>query len=219
MDKNQLQKITETYAWNRQDIFVAEILNRKQNGVYVELGSNHPFEGSNTYLLEKDFGWTGLSLDNEPQITSKFNEVRKNKAILADATTFDYLSYFKEKNFPKQIDYLSIDIDGNYRFDNVREKNNSLLGLISLPLTTYRFTVIHFEHDIGGNYKNGDTREAQREILTSLGYSLIVNNIEEDWWVDPNLIPWRIARSFVHFDQGKYTIIKKDRSIFEEQNV
>lgn len=197
-------KITETYAWNRQDIFVAEILNRKQNGYYVEIGSNEPTLGNNTYLLEKDFNWSGLSLDNEPIVTARFNDMRKNKAIVADATTFDYLTYFKENNFPKQIDYLSVDVDGNYRFDGVREPNNSLLSLISLPLTTYRFSVIHYEHDTGGNYKNKETRDAQREILTSLGYALLVSNIEEDWWVDPKVLPWPIARKFAHFDQGKY---------------
>ena len=118
------------------------------------------------------------------------------------------LKYFEENNFPKQIDYLSIDVDGNYRFDGTREKNNSLLSLITLPLTTYRFSIIHYEHDTGGNYKNADTRDAQREILTSLGYSLLVSNVEEDWWVDPKIIPWPIARNFVHFDQGKYEIRK-----------
>jgi len=205
MEKN---KITETYAWNKQDIFVAEILNRKENGYYVEIGSNEPNIGNNTYLLEKNYNWNGLSLDNEPIVTARFNDIRKNKAILADATTFNYLKYFEENNFPKQIDYLSIDVDGNYRFDGKREPNNSLLSLITLPLTTYRFTIIHYEHDIGGNYKNIETRDAQREILTSLGYSLLISNIEEDWWVDSEILPWPIARTFAHFDQGKYEIRK-----------
>jgi len=203
MDKNQVQKITETYAWNRQDIFVAEILKRKTNGVYVEIGSNEPTQVNNTYLLEKNYNWTGLSIDNEPEVTERFNSLRKNKAVLADATTFDYLKYFEENNFPKQIDYLSVDVDGNFKFDGTRERNNSLLSLITLPLTRYRFSVIHYEHDSGNNYLNIPTKDAQRELLTSLGYSLLINNVEEDWWVDPNIIPWPIARLFGHFDQGK----------------
>ena len=77
-----------------------------------------------------------------------------------------------------------------------------------MPLTTYRFSIIHYEHD-SGNYLNTPTRDAQREILTSLGYSLLISNIEEDWWVDPSIIPWPIARLFVHFDQGKYEIINE----------
>ena len=33
-------------------------------------------------------------------------------------------------------------------------------------------------------------REAQREILSSLGYKLVVRDWHEDWWVDPNTIPY-----------------------------
>lgn len=208
MDKNQLGKITETYAWNKQDIFVAEILKRKTNGFYVEIGSNEPTLGNNTYLLEKNYNWNGLSIDNEPNVTERFNNLRKNKAVLADATTFDYLKYFQENNFPERIDYLSVDVDGNFRFDGQRERNNSLLSLITLPLTKYRFSVIHYEHD-SGNYLNIPTRDAQRELLTSLGYSLLISNIEEDWWVDSSIIPWPVARLFAHFDQGKYEVISE----------
>jgi hypothetical protein len=157
-------------------------------------------------LLEKNYNWTGLSLDIEPDMVDKFNQIRKNKAIVADATTFNYLKYFEEHNFPKQIDYLSIDVDGNFRFDGTRERNNSLLSLITIPLTKYRFSVIHYEHD-SVNYLNIPTRDAQRELLTSLGYSLLISNIEEDWWVDPKIIPWPVARLFVWFDQGKYEVI------------
>jgi hypothetical protein len=32
-------------------------------------------------------------------------------------------------------------------------------------------------------------RDAQREILTSLGYKLVQRHTFEDWWVDPNIIP------------------------------
>jgi hypothetical protein len=201
-----LEKINETYAWNKQDIFVAEILKRKRNGTYVEIGSNDPKIGNNTYLLEKNYEWKGLSIDIEPGMVNKFNEIRKNKAILADAVTFNYSKYFEENNFPKQIDYLSVDVDGNFKYTGERERNNTLLSLITLPLTNYRFSVIHYEHE-SGNYLNIATRDAQREILTSLEYYMLVSNIEEDWWVDPQIIPWTEARLFCHFDQGKYQVI------------
>ena len=201
-----LEKINETYAWNKQDIFVAEILKRKRNGTYVEIGSNDPKIGNNTYLLEKNYEWKGLSIDIEPGMVNKFNEIRKNKAILADAVTFNYSKYFEENNFPKQIDYLSVYVDGNFKYTGERERNNTLLSLITLPLTNYRFSVIHYEHE-SGNYLNIATRDAQREILTSLEYYMLVSNIEEDWWVDPQIIPWTEARLFCHFDQGKYQVI------------
>ena len=73
--------------------------------------------------------------------------------------------------------------------------------------TDYRFSVITFEHDANMYWRNIDIRNVKREILDSLGYALVVRTIYEDWWVDPQIIPWTEARLFCHFDQGKYQVI------------
>jgi len=43
-----------------QDIFALYSLNWKRNGYFVEFGATNGFDLSNTYLLEKDFGWYGI---------------------------------------------------------------------------------------------------------------------------------------------------------------
>lgn len=154
----------------------------KKNGFYVELGSADPYTESNTFLLESEFGWTGLALEIDKQVAENYNlSDRKNKCVNADALSFDYLSYFKENNFPKTIDFLQIDIDGH-------DDGNCLLALISLPMLQYRFSTIIIEHDLSQNYKRYPMRDAQREILSSLGYKLIGQTLSEDWWVDPKSV-------------------------------
>lgn len=172
--------------------FITKLLDKKTNGCYVELGSGHPVGGNNTFFLEKEYGWSGLSIDSNAELCEKFNNVRKNNSICADALTFDYRSYFEKNDFPKQIDYLQIDIDEGYDFAgrSVGNPASSLLGLISLPLNIYRFSIITFEHDALINYRYGSVRDAQREILDSLGYSLVQKHEWEDWWVDPKIIPY-----------------------------
>lgn len=44
----------------RQDLFVLSQLNFKENGYFVEFGATNGIELSNTYLLEKEFGWRGI---------------------------------------------------------------------------------------------------------------------------------------------------------------
>lgn len=172
--------------------FPLKVLNNKKNGVYVELGSSHPINGNNTYTLETQYGWTGLSIDIEEKMCDEFNNIRKNKSVCADALTFNYLKHFEENNFPKQIDYLQVDVDEGYTLSGRARGNpaSSLLALISLPLNQYRFSIIMFEHDELIDYKFNSIKNAQREILYSLGYSLVQQYPSEDWWIDPTVIPY-----------------------------
>ena len=184
-----------------QEKFVIEIFNGKKNGVYVELGAFDSKLGSNTFYLESDYDWSGVSFEISEDRKLEFQTNRKNPCF-GDALEFNYISYFENNNFPKQIDYLQVDIDGGYQHDGRPFGNHylSLLGLISLPLTQYRFSIITFEHDANMYFRNSAMRDAQREILDSLGYALVVREKHEDWWVDPNVIPMNDFRKHLRWE-------------------
>ena len=44
----------------RQDLFVLGVTNFKQNGFFCEFGATNGVDLSNTYLLEKEFNWSGI---------------------------------------------------------------------------------------------------------------------------------------------------------------
>lgn len=44
----------------KQDLFVLSQMNFKRGGYFVEFGASGGTDGSNTYLLEKEFNWTGI---------------------------------------------------------------------------------------------------------------------------------------------------------------
>ena len=44
-----------TYSQAGQDLFVSSILKQKNDGYFLEIGSNHPIQHNNTYLLEKKY--------------------------------------------------------------------------------------------------------------------------------------------------------------------
>ena len=184
-----------------EENFIIELLKEKRNGHYVELGAAHYSNGNNTYLLEKDYDWTGVSFEIVDSMRKEFNLNRKNPCM-GDALSFNYVKYFEENNFPKQIDFLQVDIDGGY--DNfgrpVGSPHWTLQGLLAVPLNTYRFTVITFEHDANMYWRNSSIRDAQREILDSFGYSLVRRSVYEDWWVDPSVISHGNYKDFLHWD-------------------
>ena len=184
-----------------QEKFVIEIFNGKKNGVYVELGAFDSKLGSNTFHLESDYDWSGVSFEVSEDRKLEFQTNRKNPCF-GDALEFNYISYFENNNFPKQIDYLQVDIDAGYQHDGRPFGNHylSLLGLISLPLTQYRFSIITFEHDANMYFRNSAMRDAQREILDSLGYALVVREKHEDWWVDPAVFPINDFRKHLRWE-------------------
>ena len=167
--------------YSRQENFTLDLLREKTNGYYVELGAFHSKECSNTYYLENNYNWSGVSFEVMEDRLREFKANRKNPCY-GDALTFDYRKYFEENNFPKQIDFLQVDID-----NGGNEYNSTYAGLralIALPLNVYRFNIITFEHDTNMYFKNSTIRDIQREILDSLGYILVVRDVHEDWWVD-----------------------------------
>ena len=178
-----LKNYDDLMSMEGQDRWVLTVLDGKQNGTYVEIGGGHPKIGNNTYVLEKHFQWTGVAVERDSRMVDLYNSERINPCMLFDAMAFDYLSYFKNNHFPKQIDYLQIDIDADPKAAN-------LLGLIALPLTEYRFSTITIEHGCVTDYRMSPLRDAQRLILSSLGYRLIVQGVNEDWWIDESIVPY-----------------------------
>lgn len=176
------EKIERNYSQALQDMFVLSILNGKRNGTYVEIGGYDGIDLSNTYLLEKDFGWTGVSFEIDQEKVDKYNTQRKNKCLCEDAITADYKKIFKDYKLPKRIDYLQLDID---------PAEQTLSALKALPLDEYRFSVITYETDV---YRSDvQIAKESREILESNGYELLVKNVShienpfEDWYIDSNI--------------------------------
>lgn len=55
-----LSHLEASRAQSRQDLFVLAELDFKRGGYFVEFGATNGVDLSNTYLLEKVFGWTGI---------------------------------------------------------------------------------------------------------------------------------------------------------------
>tara|TARA_Y100000389_G_C17408696_1_gene489592 strand:+ start:59 stop:1288 length:1230 start_codon:yes stop_codon:yes gene_type:complete len=177
-----LDVITENYSKHMQDLFVLALLNGKEEGSYLEIGSGDPFVHNNTALLETEFGWKGISIDNSEALCYNFKENRNNTIICTDATQMDYTNLFNLHCVEPVIDYLQIDCD-----------EASMEILEKIPFETHKFGVITFEHD---TYRLGtDIRDKARTLLKKHGYQLVVNDVAfspqhsyEDWYVHPDVI-------------------------------
>ena len=174
-----------------QESFVLTTLDFKRNGFYLELGSAWPIRNSNTYLLETQYEWSGLSIENDPERVELFNSSsRKNKCVQADGVTFDYAAYFAANGFPPQLDYLQMDL---------HPASVTLDALINLPLDRYRFSTITYEHNGYRDPPHQEIKRRSQEILLSQGYLLVAEDLTlkfqgmdrayEVWYVDPSSVP------------------------------
>ncbi|MBL6911132.1 MAG: hypothetical protein ISR34_12010 [Pirellulales bacterium] len=178
-----IEEIKNNYSKHFQDMFVLSAFRGKRNGSYLEIGSGDPHVHNNTALLEEQFGWKGISIDNSEALCYEFKQARRNTVICADATDIDYTDLFQKHCVDNKIDYLQIDCD---------ELSISVLELI--PLKTFKFGVITFEHD---SYRLGtDKKFAAKKILEAAGYICAVPNVGfhidgypyEDWYYHPDVV-------------------------------
>lgn len=193
------KKFPHSNSAHNQESFVLNILQEKRNGYYVEIGSGDYKIGNNTFLLEQDYQWKGIGLDTNQTLIEQYNAKRINPVVCADGSKFNFDKYFEENNFPKQIDFLQIDVD-HY------PENIALLTLLNIPLSRYRFSIICFEHDDLMSWKFETIKNLSRDILTMYGYQLVVREAGEDFWVDPLAISSDIWQPLQgqHYRSSKY---------------
>jgi hypothetical protein len=179
-----------------QDLFVVNQLNGKRNGVFLDIGAGHPtfnnyqgwqqgdtwidgwYEGNNTFLLERDYGWTGVCVD----LDSRWNEAwktRRAKFLNQNALEIDYDKLLSEIAVDGVVDYLSLDLE---------PASVTYECLLRIPFDKYRFSAVTYEHD---SYRFGHHfRNESRELFLKHGYRLVEKDVKcpsggeyEDWYV------------------------------------
>lgn len=205
IDNNEMSMTT--FSQTGQDLFVVAMLEGKSKGTYLELGCNQPKWSNNTFVLEKFFLFSGVSIDIDYDEHSQFNshlDITERSWPLCrpsttyykqDALTFDYSSLHN------YYDYLQVDI----------EPPTANLTALQTVCSKKQFAVITFEHD-SWNKKSAQSniKEQSRNFLTSLGYTLIVNDIGvgsqgklvsyEDWWAHPDYVSPEVIHAYQQID-------------------
>ena len=207
----------ETYAQASQDKFIINILNGKHEGTFLEIGSNDPIYHNNTYLLEKDYGWRGTMVEYENTFEELYKKQRsKSNYIIGDARKIDYKAQLESLGYPKDLDYLQIDLDVNNK-----STLETLYNLDNNIFDTYRFATVTFEHDIytGDHYH---TQIISRGIFEKRGYMRIFSNVQvfwqdkfspfEDWYVHPELVNQKLIKA-IQADKENVEGIEHDKCI------
>ncbi len=197
------KEIERNYSQVYQDMFILSMLNGKKNGKFLEIGGAEPFKGNNTALLEKSFGWTGVSIEYDEKFIENYRNNRSAKLLNTDALAIDYEDLFKENYEGNIIDYLQLDIE---------PARHTYECMMKIPFDKYKFAVITYEHDYYVDVTRS-YREKSREFLKNKGYEMIVNDISpdgisnfEDWWVHPDLVDKNIIAKMKSVIEGTHHV-------------
>ena len=173
-----------------------------KNGFFVEFGATDGVSGSNTFLLEKEFGFKGILAEPNPK--QRKNIEKKRNAIIVDEcvwiksgenlkltddgdlSTLNFFDISKNKKSSFNVKTISLT-------DMLKQHNApSLIDYLSIDtegseydilsshdFSKYKFSVITIEH----NYTN--QREKINKLLTKNGYLRKYEELsmQDDWYV------------------------------------
>lgn len=188
---------------NGQDIFALLSNNFLRDKVFVEIGAYDGIKFSNSYLLEKKFGWTGMLVECIPR---NFNEIKLSrdcKSILAAATNKNVerikvveqpapnLSGLMNKIHKNSWNSLTHQVPG-YSLDSILKMACPMgeIGFLSVDiegaeyalfenavLSEYNISAICVEHNFRPD------AEKLRNLITAQGYRVIFEEFSgNDYW-------------------------------------
>jgi FkbM family methyltransferase len=92
-----------------QDLWAVAATRRKRGGYFVEIGAFDGIRHSNTYLLEKEFGWRGILVEPNPACQEDLRRHRSavisSKAIYSKRTTLDFACIDKEPELSTVVEH------------------------------------------------------------------------------------------------------------------
>lgn len=197
-----------SYSQLGQDVFVLEYLQNIKNGYFVEVGALEGTILSNTFLLEKNYGWKGICIEPSPVEYSQLVQNRKCACIHKAAYSKSGLIL----DFVKKEDGLLSGLKDHFDFEffksspihsiiqvetmtltEILDQNNapSVIEYLSIDtegseveilkgidFTKYKFKIISIEH---GN--RIQSRIDQKSILEANGYNFLKQNDFDDYYV------------------------------------
>lgn len=157
-----------SYSQEKQDLFVIDFFKNQKNLLFLDVGSYNGIDLSNTYLLEKDFGWNGICVEANPE---KYKELTKNRkcaclncAVYREngSTTFlqvnqkgpDSLSGIVETYDPRHVQRI---------YNELVDKNDCVV--INTRTTTVDAIIDQFLNGKTPDYLKIDTEGSEFSIL------------------------------------------------------
>lgn len=174
-----LQHLTDSRAENFQDLWVLSETNYKAGGFFVEFGATNGVDTSNTWLLEKKYGWKGILAEPNPHYQDKLLENRNcfiDKRVVwnESGSTVEFLSM--------QEPYISVTKE-----DLVLQDNEKLRSAVLHELRTVSLGDLlrHYKAPKKIDFISIDVEGSEERILKAFfkegEYEVALLSVEHNW--------------------------------------
>jgi FkbM family methyltransferase len=204
----------KSYSQISQDLWVLYRTGMKVNGFFVEVGSCHPTNLNNTYLLESSYKWNGVLIEPNPRMAELLRTQRTSAVLEFAVAEGEYIQLALAQNpeFSSTVDQLSqnkhklheptgeiilakcssltdlltqASCPQTFDFLSLDIEGGELYALTSLDFSRFRPKLIAVEHNFTQSRKYiSDYLKENDFVLDPLSSS----TVWDDWYIDRNFL-------------------------------
>ncbi len=191
----------QRFSMGVEEWFIRDFFGDVRDGIFVDVGAWNPTKGSNTYRLERDFGWSGLAVDAIHEFEQGYQSLRPNSrfvaAFVGDQNTGtatlhvpetltevasgaeSFVKIFEDTSIPRQVPRRTLDSlleqAGLTRIDflSMDIELGEPAALRGFDIERYRPALVCIE-------AHGETRQAILDYFAEHGYVLIGKYLPHD---------------------------------------
>lgn len=183
-----------------QDVFVIDTLKNKRCGYFVEFGAMNGRDYSNTYVLEKEFDWTGIVCEPNPRF---HDEIAVNRSCIIDNRAVFSTTGTIQEFVCRGHGYSSLVIDGN-------REGGDLISVVTISLND-----LLESHDSPRNidYISMDTEGSELEILKTFDFQKWHVSI---WTIEHNHHAQRRQEILDIMSKNNYVRVQAEKSRYDD---
>jgi FkbM family methyltransferase len=156
-----IENLDDSHSQVFQDLFALALTGYQKNGYFVEFGGASGTSGSNTYLLERDFGWRGII--SEPAFTYRESLAESRKCEI------DYRCVYSESGL--DIEFLEsktsmLSTIAGFENSDSLGRDRKIKRRYKVKTVTLEDLLVEHNAPTHINYLSIDTEGSEFEILS-----------------------------------------------------
>jgi len=164
----------EFKSQHHQDEFIISYFKGKRNGVFVDIGAHDGITLSNTYVLEKELGWTGICIEPMPHQYKALVECRDcitcNCAIY-DTNGTEKFTMVDFDGYPDMLSGITKDITPAHMTGILSESSRMGAKLKYIDVQTRVLNEILEENEIYEiDFMSVDVEGAELKVLNTVNF-------------------------------------------------